>query len=129
MKKAVYYIIPFISIPLVFLLCELLNNLPFLDMSPLLIGILLFLTAAVIGNLTSAKGRFDVIIAAIMPMALFLFMFLAGFLECGETVARFDFRHGFKIAVENTPWVIYLLVASAAFLASYKPLRVYQKRD
>ncbi len=129
MKKAMYYIIPFVLIPLVFLLGEFLDNLPFFKMTPLLLGALLFLVAAVVGNFSSAKGKFDVIIAVIMPAAVFLFMFLAGFLESGETIRRFDFQHGFKIAVGNTPWGIYLVVAFAAFLASYKPLRVRQKKN
>ncbi len=128
MKKAMYYLVPFVSIPLIFLFCELLDNLPFFHISPLFVGILLFLAAAIIGNFSPAKGTFDFIITAVMPTALFLFMFLAGFLESGETFARFDFRHATKVATVNTPWIMYLAAASATFLASYKPLRTYRKK-
>lgn len=127
-KKKVYYIIPFISIPLSCLLCELLGNLNVFNKSQITFATVLFLNAAVIGNLTPTKRKFDIVMTVVMPLTFCLFMLLCGFLEEGETIARFDFRHAFKIAFQNISWVIYFGLAAITFCASYKPLRLYKRK-
>ncbi len=129
MKKFLYYLSPFVLITILFALLYLLNYLQILKPTSLIMLSLLFLVAVIIGNLTSTKRKFDLLIAIIVPFALFSLLFIVGFLETGETYSRFDFSHAFRVALVNWPWYIYIGLAITAFIASFKPLRIFKKKN
>ena len=49
MKKKLYYVTPFVAVPLFLLLCEVLDDLNLLQMSPYILSALLLLFSATIG--------------------------------------------------------------------------------
>ena len=129
MKKVLYYFSPFVVIAILFGLLDLLDYLGMLQPSPIILVSSLFIISVIIGNLTSTKRKFDLLITIIVPFALFSFLFIVGFLEAGETYSRFDFDHAFKVALVNYPWYIYLSLAISTFIASFKPLRIFKKKN
>ncbi len=127
-KKVVYYALPFLLIPVILLLCGWLDNAAVLKMNPAIMIILLFIIALLVGNLTPTTKNFDIAISFMAPLALFLFMFLVGLLDQGETHAVFDFRFACKTAFQQPLLFLYPLLALATFLASSKPFRIIGRK-
>jgi hypothetical protein len=88
---------------------------------------LLFLVSAIIGNLSPNDKKFDYLITVLVPLALFLTMFFAGFLDTEEFHSGHDFERGLKVAFQSTALIMYLVTAVAAFAASFKPIRILRK--
>ena len=87
----------------------------------------LFIVAAIIGNLSVNDKKFDCLITALVPLALFLTMFFVGFLDTSEFHSGHDFEKGVECAFQSTVLIMYLVTATAAFAASFKPIRILRK--
>ena len=126
--KKLYYFIPFILVPSALLLCEFLDNKGFIKMNPYLIGIILVLISAIMGNFTPTNKRFDYLISVIMPLSLFVLMFVVGFLDETETYSRFDLGIAIKVSTQPSVLLMYLGMAFTAFILSFKSFRIMKRK-
>lgn len=124
MKKILYYLSPFIIIPLLAFFMEVFDNVGFIKMSPLSLFITFIVVSAIIGNLTPAKTKFDYVMTALMPFALFCTMFVAGFLDKCDLETRFHFDRAVDAATQAPVVALYLILALTTFLASFKTVRI-----
>lgn len=125
--RKLYYISPFVMVPISLLLCGYFHNIQFIEMSPCVLGAVLFLLSAVIGNLTPTDKRFDCLMAAIMPISQFVSAFVIGLWDVTEVHGRFDFGAAFQVAVQPVALLMYLVMALTAFLASFRTLRIIRR--
>lgn len=121
MKQKLYYAIPFAAVPLLLLLCEVLDNMNLLQMSPYIAVLLLFSVA--MGFFSTTHRTFDYLLTAIMPLSLFCCMFVGGFLDKSDLETRFHLYKAVNAAFQPIALLLYLLMAIVAFLASFKRLR------
>ena len=127
LKKIMYYISPFIFIPCLCILIDWIWVSDLINISVYGFGFLLFLVSAIIGNFSPNDKKFDCLITALVPLALFLTMFFAGFLDTAEFHSGHDFERGLKVAFQSTALIMYLVTAATAFAASFKPIRILRK--
>ena len=125
MKRCLYYITPFVLIPVVMLLSEYMDNMDLIPMSPYILFAELAVSCIVIGNLSPTNKNFDYIITLIMPLSLFCMMFIAGFLDrgCSGELA-FSPTRACEVACQPLGLVAYCVMALITFLASFKPIRI-----
>ncbi|MBQ7330654.1 MAG: hypothetical protein IJW94_02535 [Oscillospiraceae bacterium] len=128
MKKKLYYAIPFIAVPLLLLLCELLDNVKQLQMSPYILGALLLLFSLAIGFFSATHRTFDYLLTAIVPLSLFCSMFVAGFLDKSDLETRFHLYKAVNAAFQPIVLQLYFLMAIVTFLASFKSFRNIKNR-
>ncbi len=128
MKKKLYYAIPFIAVPLLLLLCELLDNVKLLQMSPYILGALLSLFSLAIGFFSATHRTFDYLLTAIVPLSLFCSMFVAGFLDKSDLETRFHLYKAVNAAFQPIVLQLYFLMAIVTFLASFKSFRNIKNR-
>ena len=124
MKRRLYYITPFIIIPLLMLMCECLDNAGIIRMSPYILIVTLAFISFVFGNLSPTDKRFDYIMTVIIPLAFFCFMFIIGFLDKDDMETRFHLDKAFKVSLQLFALYSYCLMALITFLASFKPIRI-----
>ena len=130
MKKALYYLSPFIIFPIWSLLSELLIDalwgIPIV--SYIFIGGLLALSA-VIGGITPAKGKVDFRITFLVPLSFFLTMFVGCFFDTGTCSGepRLDFGEAFEMSIRLS--FIYVFMALITFLVSFIKSRIFKKRN
>ena len=128
MKKALYYLSPFIIFPIWGLLSELLLDdlwgIPIV--SYILIGGLLVFSA-LIGWFAPAQKKMDLRITFFVPLAFFLTMFIAAFFDTGTCSGepRLDFGEAFVMSIRF--WFIYVLMALIAFFASFVKIKISKK--
>ena len=128
MKKKLYYAIPFIAVPLLLLLCELLDNVKLLQMSPYILGALLLLFSLAIGFFSATHRTFDYLLTAIVPLSLFCSMFVAGFLDKSDLETRSHLYKAVNAAFQPIVLQLYFLMAIVTFLASFKSFRNIKNR-
>ena len=128
-KKYLYYVIPFVWIPILMQLCECLDNIGFINMSPHIALIAFVLSCAVIGIFSPTNKSFDCVMTVIMPFALFCVMFTFGFLDKGDlgTTPLFSMERAFKVAFQPLCLIAYCVMAVTTFLSSFKKIRVIKK--
>lgn len=123
MKQKLYYSVPFVAVPILLLLCEALDNMKLLQMSPYILGAVLLLFSVAMGFLSTTYRTFDYLLTAITPLSLFCCMFLAGFLDKSDLGSRFHLYRAVNVAFQPIALLLYFLMAIATFLASYKRFR------
>ena len=123
MKQKLYYAIPFAAVPLLLLLCEVLDNMNLLQMSPYILGAMLLLFSVAMGFFSTTRRIFDYLLTAIMPLSLFCCMFVVGFLDKSDLETRFHLYKAVNAAFQPVALLLYLLMAIVTFLASFKRLR------
>ena len=124
MKKTVYYLSPFVIVPMALLLCEFLTYVNIINQSPYVIGITLFVVSVIIGNLSPEQRTFDYIMTVLMPLSLLCTMFIVGFLDKDDMETRFHFYKAFKAAFQTFALQYYFMMAVSTFLASFKAIRI-----
>lgn len=127
MKKKLYYIAPFIVIPLSVMIYDLLNSIGILEASHFGLIAMCLIISAVIGFLSSTRKTFDYLMTAIVPFSMFCFAFLLGFLEKSDLETRFHLSQAVSIAFPPDFLRIYLLMIIVTFLASFKYFRNIKK--
>ena len=123
MKKKLYYALPFIVVPAVMLLCELLDNLELLNMSFYLLAALLLLSSALFGFFSPSRRSVDAWITLAMPLSLFCFMFVLGFLSKDDLETRFHLYLAVHASLQPFSLFLYAVMASTAFVFSLKFFR------
>ena len=128
MKQKLYYAIPFAAVPLLLLLCEVLDNMKLLQMSPYILGAVLLLFSVAMGFFSTTHRTFDYLLTAIMPLSLFCCMFVAGFLDKSDLETRFHLYRAVNVAFQSSALLLYFLMAIVTFLASFKRIRDIKNR-
>ena len=127
MKKTIYYVCPFIIVPCSCLLSEFLNKRDVLNMNPYIFFAELFIISAIIGNLTPTHRRFDYIMTIIMPLSLFISMFIGGFIDETDLGGRFYMYRAFEVAFQPLALMLYFMMGLTTFFASYKSFRLIRR--
>lgn len=128
MKQKLYYAIPFAVVPLLLLLCEVLDSTKLLQMSPYILGAVLLLFSGAMGFFSTTHRTFDYLLAAIMPISLFCCMFVCGFLDKSDLETRFHLYRAVNAAFQPVALQLYFLMAIVTFLASFKSFRNIKNR-
>ena len=127
MKNKLYYVIPFVAVPLLLLICDELDNTKLFPMTPCTITSLLLIFSVVVGFSSTTHRMFDYLLTAIMPISLFCFMFVGGFLSSSDVYNRFNLYKAVKTAFQPIVLQLYFLMAITTFLASLKRFRNIKK--
>ena len=127
MKKKLYYVIPFVALPILLLLCDVLDNKKLLQMNPYIISAVLLLFSVAMGFFSTTNKTFDYLLTVIMPISLFCFMFVGGFLSLSDLESRFHLYKAVKTAFQPITLQLYFLMAITTFLASFKHFRKIKK--
>lgn len=122
-----YYAIPFVVVPLLFLLCEVLSNIKLLQMSPYILGIALLLFAGAIGFFSPTHRTFDYLLTAITPISFFCWMVVVGFLDKSDLGTRFHLYKAVSVAFQPIALQLYLFMAIVTFLTSFDRFRDIKK--
>ena len=122
--KLFYYLLPFAVVPGAMILCELLDNAGIVQMSPILAGGLLLLLSALLGFCSFTEKEVDVAATVLMPLSLFVFMFLVGLLDGGDLGTRFSIDRALSSSLSPLSLTLYVLMASVTLFAS---LRIFRK--
>ena len=123
MKKKLYYALPFIVVPALMLFCELLDNIELIEMNPYIMGAFLLLFSALFGFLSPSDRSVDYVIAIVMPLSLFCFMFVVGFLSSSDLGTRFHLHKAVDISFQPIALFLYVAMTIIAFVASLKFFR------
>ena len=128
MKKKLYYVIPFIVVPILMLLCEILDNTGLLNMSPYILCGVLAVSSAVFGFLSPSNQTMDYLLTLIMPLSLFCTMFVVGFLSKSDMGSRFHIYKAFDVVVQPIALILYFAMAIIVSVASLKYFRNLKNR-
>ena len=128
MKKKLYYVTPFVAVPLLLLLCEVLDNMNLLPMSPYILSAIFLLFSGAMAFFSPSSKTFDYLLTLIMPLSLFLCMFVVGFLGESDLGTRFHLYKAVDAAFQPIALLLYFLMAIVAFLTSFKHFRDIKKR-
>ena len=128
MKKKLYYVMPFIVVPLIMLSCELLDNTERLKITPYISGGVLVLSSGVFGLLSPSNKSADYFITLIMPISLFCFMFVGGFLSKSDLETRFHIHIAVDVAFQPIALILYFAMAIITLVASLKCFRSLKNR-
>ncbi len=128
MKIKLYYIIPFAVMPILMLLCEMMFKID-LPISPYIVFVVLTVIFSAIEGFFSPTHRFfDCLLAVIIPLSLFCFMFIGGFLDKTDMGTRFRLSKAIDVAFQLPLILMYIITAITTFLCSFKPLRNLKNR-
>ena len=129
MKKAVYYISPFVIIPIIFLITSILESVEiFKPIAPHFAFTTLFLFAVIIGAISQSKAKFDYIITAIVPLSVFYALFISLLFDEGcNGTPQFSLHHALNIEYYRSWLPIALIMMVIAFVFSFKPIRNFIK--
>ena len=128
MKKKLYYVIPFIVVPILMLLCEILDNAELLNMNTYVLCGVLALSSAVFGFLSPSNKSMDYLLTLIMPLSLFCTMFVCGFISKSDLGSRFHIYRAVDVAVQPIALILYFAMAIIASVASLKYFRNLKNR-
>lgn len=129
MKKKLYYAIPFIAIPAILLLLELFDNSGIFKMSPYIMAACLMVACAVFGFFSSSERFSDYLLTLILPLSLFCFIFIIGFLDENDMGVRFSLGRAVQASFQPFYLLMYACMAAVTFLTSIKAFRNLKKRN
>ena len=129
MKQRIYYVIPFAVVPFILLICDMLDNMKILQMSPYILGATLLLFSAAMGFFSTTHRTFDYFLTAIMPLSLFCCMFVVGFFARADFGTRFHLYRAVYVAFQPIALLLYFLMAVVTLLASFKQFRDIKNRN
>ena len=128
MKKKLYYVMPFIIVPILMIFIELLDNVQLPKMNPYIIVGVLVLSCALFGFLSPSDKRMDYLLAMIMPLSLFCFMFVVGFLDKNDMGSRFHIYKAVNVAFQPSFLYLYFAMAIITLITSLKQFRALKNR-
>ena len=125
MRKTIYYLSPFLIFPVVFftitLLDSVLNRVEFFSIiEPHILYATLFFLPALIGATSPAKTTFDYGITLIVPISVFLSLFLSLLFDESDLPAL---HHALNTAYYPIWLPIALIMMVITFIASFLPIR------
>ena len=114
---------PFIVVPTLMLLCEVLDNAELLKMNIYILSGILVLSSAFFGFLSPSNKSIDYLLTLIMPLSFFCFMFVVGFLGEDDMGGRFHIYKAVDAAFQPIALILYLAMAMITLIASLKCFR------
>ena len=130
MKKAIYYIAPFVVFPLLVLLINLLGSMEMQsNIWQALTLVLFFLFAALMGTLSPTEKTFDYLMTLLIPAAFFCTLFAALYFDEGcDGLPQLSLHHALNMHYYRT-WLPYVAIMTGiTFITSFKPIRLTGKR-
>ncbi len=126
MKKTMYYVMPLIIFSVLVSLVTFIGDRELIDHQYVWLGfyISLVLLSAIIGNFTPTHRNFDYIVTIIVPLSMFVNVFVLGHCDPAACYDRFTISRGISTAIQPEFLQIYLILALTTFLASFKPIRI-----
>ncbi len=129
MKKAIYYIAPFVVFPLLFLLINSLDKMGTnTDTWQALTLILFFMFSALMGTLSPTEKKFDYLITLLTPTAFLCTLFVFLYFDEGcDGLPQLSLHHALNVHYYRV-WLPYVvLMTGITFITSCKPIRVAKK--
>ena len=130
MKKAIYYIAPFVVFPLLFLLINSLDKMGTnTDTWQALTLILFFMFSALMGTLSPTEKKFDYLITLLTPTAFLCTLFVFLYFDEGcDGLPQLSLHHALNVHYYRV-WLPYVvLMTGITFITSCKPIRVSNMR-
>ncbi len=127
MKKAIYYVAPFVMLPIFFWFFIWLGDTNIIKPNVLitLTYILFFLFSALMGSLSCSDKKFDYRMTAIVPVSLFVALFTGLFFDEGcDGNAQLSIHHALNMAYYCSWLPIAIGMMITTFVFSFKPIRV-----
>ena len=127
MKKTLYYVSPFVLLPIVFWMIDALEKSE--QLSPnvlmLLTFSLLFCSAFLFGGLSPSEKKADFLMILILPLSCFFALFAGLLLDAGcDGLPRFSIHHALNPEYYVAWLPIVMLMTVVTFLASFRPIRI-----
>ena len=129
MKKQLYYMLPFVVIPVLMLFCEMLDNTELLKMKPYIMGTFLLISSAFFGFFSPSYRNIDYLITLVMPLSMFCFMFIVGFFDESDLGTRFHLSQAISVSFQPIALGLYVAMAIITFIASLKFFRNLKKHN
>lgn len=130
MKKAIYYIAPFVVFPLLFLLINSLDKMGTnTDTWQALTLILFFMFSALMGTLSPTEKKFDYLITLLTPTAFLCTLFVFLYFDEGcDGLPQLSLHHALNVHYYRV-WLPYVvLMTGITFITSCKPIRIRNVR-
>ena len=130
MKRATYYIAPFVVFPLLVLLINLLDSIEMQsNIWQALTLMLFFMFSALMGTLSPTKKKFDYLMTLLIPAAFFCTLFAALYFDEGcDGLPQLSLHHALNVHYYRV-WLPYVvLMTGITFIASFKPIRIRNVR-
>ena len=130
MKKAIYYIVPFVVFPLLFLLINSLDKMGTnTDTWQALTLILFFLFAALMGTLSPTKKKFDYLMTLLIPAAFLCTLFVSLYFDEGcDGLPQLSLHHALNMHYYRAWFPYVAIMTGITFITSCKPIRLAGKR-
>ena len=133
MKKAIYYIAPFVVFPLLVLLINFLDSIEMQsNIWQALTLVLFFLFAALMGTLSPTEKTFDYLMTLLIPAAFLCTLFVSLYFDEGcDGLPQLSLHHALNMHYYRV-WLPYVAIMTGiTFIASFKPIRVssIRKKD
>ena len=126
MKKAIYYIAPFVVFPLLVLLIIFLDSIEMQsNIWQALTLVLFFLFAALMGALSPTEKTFDYLMTLLIPAAFLCTLFVSLYFDEGcDGLPQLSLHHALNMHYYRV-WLPYVAIMTGiTFIASFKPIRV-----
>ena len=130
MKKAIYYIAPFVVFPLLVLLINFLDSIEMQsNIWQALTLVLFFLFAALMGTLSPTEKTFDYLMTLLIPAAFLCTLFVSLYFDEGcDGLPQLSLHHALNMHYYRV-WLPYVAIMTGiTFITSFKPIRLAGKR-
>ena len=130
MKKAIYYIAPFVVFPLLVLLINFLDSIEMQsNIWQALTLVLFFLFAALMGTLSPTDKTFDYLMTLLIPAAFLCTLFVSLYFDEGcDGLPQLSLHHALNMHYYRV-WLPYVAIMTGiTFITSFKPIRLAGKR-
>ena len=129
MKRATYYIAPFVVFPLLVLLINFLDSIEMQsNIWQALTLVLFFLFAALMGTLSPTEKTFDYLMTLLIPAAFLFTLFVSLYFDEGcDGLPQLSLHHALNMHYYRV-WLPYVAIMTGiTFIASFNPIRVAKK--
>jgi hypothetical protein len=130
MKKIIYYGSPVVLFSIIFWGLTLLDEIDIISSSILAVFscVILFVTAAFLGNLSLTNKKFDYLMTVIIPSSFLLTLFIALLFDKGcDGTPQLSISHALNLEYYKIWLPIVAIMTVITFVASFKPIRISKK--
>lgn len=130
MKKIIYYGSPVVLFSIIFWGLTLLDEIDIISSSILAVFscVILFVTAAFLGNLSLTNKKFDYLMTVIIPSSFLLTLFIALLFDKGcDGTPQLSISHALNLEYYKIWLPIVAIMTVITFIASFKPIRISKK--
>ena len=130
MKKAIYYIAPFVVFPLLVLLINFLDSIEMQsNIWQALTLVLFFLFAALMGAQSPTGKTFDYLMTLLIPAAFLCTLFVSLYFDEGcDGLPQLSLHHALNMHYYRVWFPYVAIMTGITFIASFKPIRLAGKR-